>query len=335
MALYEIASNPHTPDTSTAAGLFGELSRAVFTGDSWKLAVPAMLYTLQNNLQYVAIGNLDAVTFQVTSQMKILSTALFSILLLKRGLDARRWCSLFLLMLGVAIIFTPGGSASSMLGLKDLRKRGTEFLDLRNGHAKRHINTDMLAKRSATYAGIDEDWAAMNPEMDTSIGLITLALACMLSGFTGVFFEKVLKEPKNEYGNSVWVRNTQLSFYSLWPALFVGVVFNDGEHIAKAGFFAGYNWAVWLAIFSQAIGGILVAFVVKYANNITKNFATSISIILSFVASVIIFDFDITIFVSSTRHNAVFHKKLVLISTVPPGHEHSPLRDIPVQHTYT
>jgi UDP-sugar transporter A1/2/3 len=30
-----------------------------------KLAVPALLYTAQNNLLYVAIGNLNAATFQV------------------------------------------------------------------------------------------------------------------------------------------------------------------------------------------------------------------------------------------------------------------------------
>jgi len=48
----------------------------------------------------------------------------------------------------------------------------------------------------------------------------------------------------------------------------------------------------------QALGGITVALVIKYADNIAKNFATSFSIILSFLASVTLFDFEITALVS-------------------------------------
>lgn len=52
--------------------------------DLLKMAVPACLYVVQNNLNYVAISNLDGPTFQLLYQLKILTTALFSVLMLKR-----------------------------------------------------------------------------------------------------------------------------------------------------------------------------------------------------------------------------------------------------------
>lgn len=105
MSLYEISST--LPASAPASALFSSLSTAVFTGDSWKLAIPAMLYTLQNSLQYIAVSNLDAATFQVTYQLKILTTALFSVMMLGRSLSLRKWLSLLLLMVGIAIVQIP------------------------------------------------------------------------------------------------------------------------------------------------------------------------------------------------------------------------------------
>ncbi|KAK5132737.1 hypothetical protein LTR08_008703 [Meristemomyces frigidus] len=299
MALYEIVTDPRAPDTSTATGLFGELGRAVFTGDSWKVAVPAMLYTLQNTLQYIGISNLDCATFQVTYQLKILTTALFSVTLLGRSLSLRKWLSLLLLMVGVALVQVPTESREATeLSIKDL-KDGVAFHSPRNIWDLKALGSvaagQLLSKRSATYEGIEEDFAATHAQANATIGLIAVVVACVLSGIAGVYFEKILKDAKSDARTtSLWVRNVQLSFYSLWPALFIGVFFVDGEHIAKTGFFTGYSPVVWLAITFQAMGGVIVALVVKYADNIAKNFATSISIVVSFLASVFFFDFHIT-----------------------------------------
>lgn len=37
--------------------------------ETMKLAIPAGIYTLQNNLLYVALTNLDAATYQVTHEV--------------------------------------------------------------------------------------------------------------------------------------------------------------------------------------------------------------------------------------------------------------------------
>lgn len=67
----------------------------------------------------------------------------------------------------------------------------------------------------------------------------------------------------------------------------------DGDKIDDKGMLFGYTTVVWIVIFMQAFGGLLVAVVVKYADNILKGFATSFSIIISCVVSVYLFDFHI------------------------------------------
>jgi UDP-galactose transporter len=261
IALYDTAGSMGPGITYYELG--DTLRKQVFTGDCWKLAIPAGLYTLQNSLQYIAVSNLDAATFQVTYQLKILTTALFSVTMLKRSLTGKKWLSLVLLMAGVAVVQIPVGNQGG-----DSKKTTR---DLETGH----------------------------PEMNKSVGLIAVTVACAISGLAGVYFEKVLKDSTQV---TLWVRNVQLSFFSLFPALFFGVIAKDGAAIRQDGFFIGYNWVVWTAITFQAVGGLLVALVVNYADNIAKNFATSISIIISFVVSVWLFDFSITINVcTSTR----------------------------------
>ncbi len=72
-AIYEVSRTlaPQTPATV----IFEQIYNSVFSGDGWKLAIPATLYTLQNTLQYVALGNLDPVHFQILYQLKVRSFA--------------------------------------------------------------------------------------------------------------------------------------------------------------------------------------------------------------------------------------------------------------------
>lgn len=68
----------------------------------------------------------------------------------------------------------------------------------------------------------------------------------------------------------------------------------DGKAVNQHGFFHGYDWAVWVAILLQSVGGLLVAVVVKYADNILKGFATSAAIVLSCIVSMYFFEFHLS-----------------------------------------
>lgn len=50
----------------------------------------------------------------------------------------------------------------------------------------------------------------------------------------------------------------------------VAVWQQDGPKVAEGGFFQGYSTLVWTVITVNAAGGLLIAVVVKYADNILK-----------------------------------------------------------------
>ncbi|KAJ1342139.1 hypothetical protein BSLG_003266 [Batrachochytrium salamandrivorans] len=93
---------------------------------------------------------------------------------------------------------------------------------------------------------------------DRAIGLFYLLLASILSGLAGVWFEKVLKEHKT----SVWLRNIQLSLFTL-PFGLITLAYMDSKRIWEGGIFQGFTlWTIVIVIL-QALGGLIVAIVVK------------------------------------------------------------------------
>ena len=71
------------------------------TSDMMKLLVPAVLYTIQNNLQYVIE---TAPLFQVLYNLKFVSTAFFYTLMLSRRINYREWLSIVALVIGVGMV---------------------------------------------------------------------------------------------------------------------------------------------------------------------------------------------------------------------------------------
>ncbi|CDS12374.1 hypothetical protein LRAMOSA04569 [Lichtheimia ramosa] len=215
--------------------------------DTALMLIPSSLYALQNNLLYVALSNLEAATFQVTYQMKILSTAIFSIVLLGRSLNQGKWLALILLMIGVTMVQSQSVSS---------------------------------APPPLADGAVQSPW----------IGLLAVVTSCVSSGFAGCYFEKILKTSET----SMWVRNIQLGISGAFFSL-LGMLVYDMEPLRQGGMLQGYDWLTWVVVANQALGGLLVAIVVKYADSILKGFATSLSIIVSGVISFYLFNFQPTI----------------------------------------
>ncbi|OJJ49133.1 hypothetical protein ASPZODRAFT_13866 [Penicilliopsis zonata CBS 506.65] len=302
MALYEVSKA--APPSMPATSLFFSLTSAVFSGDSWKLAIPASLYTLANSLQYIALSNMQAATFQVTYQLKLLVSAIFGLVLLRRSVAPRKWGLLLLLVVGVALVQMAGGPSDELEEEAvhiNFPRSLAEWKAVKGGGAAAGLH-----KRSATYEGIEDDINTAFPRLNSVVGLLATLGACAASGLAGVYFEKVLRD--SAISTSLWVRNVQLAFYSIFPALFIGVIFLDGETVAVNGFFEGYNWAVWSMILVQALGGVATAFSICYASKLPKNLAIVSSIILSTVGSVWFFEFELT-------GNFILGTGLVLVAT--------------------
>ena len=76
-------------------------------------------------------------------------------------------------------------------------------------------------------------------------------------------------------------------FFGIFFGLF-NVYIIDANIVARYGIFQGFSNLVWFIVFLNALGGLLIAAVIAYADNIIKGFATSISIVLSTIFSFLI-----------------------------------------------
>jgi UDP-sugar transporter A1/2/3 len=153
---------------------------------------------------------------KVGYQVKILTTAVFSVFMLGKSLSALQWGSLIILTVGVSL---------AQLSAKE--------------NVPSHHNT--------------------------TAGFIAVLAAACTSGFSGVYFERILKNS----GTSLWIRNIQMGFSSIILGVLGVYTSGDRTKVLEHGFFYGYNALVITVIMLQAVGGLVVAVVVKYADNVS------------------------------------------------------------------
>ncbi|GAA5854920.1 hypothetical protein JCM3766R1_001999, partial [Sporobolomyces carnicolor] len=206
-----------------AKKLFGE----IFSNDCWKLSIPACLYVIQNNLQFVAASNLDVPTFQVTYNLKILTTALFSVVLLRRRLSGKKWFALLFLAAGVGVVQLQSTAAAG------------------GGGNKSHSDHDM----------------------DKFKGLLAVGAACMTSGLAGVYFEMVLKGSKADlWCRNVQLSFFSL-LPALFAVFAPGMSLTGsggGAPVESEAIFANFGGWAWSVVLIQVFGGLVTALVIRY-----------------------------------------------------------------------
>nr|CCA19239.1 UDPNacetylglucosamine transporter putative [Albugo laibachii Nc14] len=137
-------------------------------------------------------------------------------------------------------------------------------------------------------------------------GISMVGLLAVNSGLAAAYFESVIKSHRQKTSlsssDSFWIRNTQLALISvLATSLNLSL---DASLILKHGLFHEIQPIVWLVIFLQAFGGIIVAAVVRYSDNIIKNFGTSLSLVLSCL---------ISNYLSNSRGSPLFYSSILMV----------------------
>lgn len=225
--------------------------------DTLKCAVPALAYTAQGNLLFVALANLEVPTYQVAYQSKTVFTALFSRLILGRRLMNSQWLALFLLTAGTILV-------------SDLR-----------GAAKNGPTPSEVGGAPAESAGV---------------GMAAVLSAAVLSASSSVYFEMMLKKKAaspTAAACSLWLRNIQLGIFAL-PLAAATMLAHDGPAVARGGVLQSFDGIAWAIVLLNGIGGLLVAATMKYADNIVKCFAAALAILSGTILSVPLFGFALS-----------------------------------------
>lgn len=69
--------------------------------------------------------------------------------------------------------------------------------------------------------------AVENAQADKLVGLVALIAACFFSGFSGVYFEMVLKTTSA----SLWMRNLQLCTFHVLHSIQLLIIFSVLQHM--------------------------------------------------------------------------------------------------------
>ena len=142
--------------------------------------VLAMIYAAMNILSFVALQYIGAGEFSIVAQLKILTTAGFSVAVLRTSLSWTKWRALFQLVFGCILVASPHFSASTVA------VASTSTANANN------INS---------VVGVSEGLPIPIPVPSQTffklLGYGAVLSEVVLSGFASIYFERVVKSKCN------------------------------------------------------------------------------------------------------------------------------------------
>ncbi|GAA5881507.1 hypothetical protein JCM3774_000139 [Rhodotorula dairenensis] len=285
------------------------LRDGLVTRDLWQLAVLACLFCFQGKAQFLASGHLSVPVFLLAYQLKIPATAISSVYLMDRIVTRQQWIAVLILATGVGLVQLERVSAASSAS-------SSTPLPL-DGSTPNHAIGVAALVAACISSGIasllfERVLKAHSPMLETPCTDHDAPAASPAQQMPLLSTHNTPAGPV-EY-RSVWIRNIQLGVcglavsvpFVLWN---IGTDFGpldmedvepsfSNARLAKTAFdrfFDGFDRPLpWLVVILQAVGGLLNALVMRHADNILKCYSISLSIVLSFAACIVLFQYKVS-----------------------------------------
>ena len=222
-------------------------------------AIPAGLYTVQNTAALMAYQHLDGVTFNVLNQTKTLSAALCCYLIMGRKQSKVQIVALVMLLISALII-------EHIVSLNVIQVVWKEGL----------VDVSSVSSVSlSSFSFTSKHWTH---------GVMPVLLASFLSGLAGAISQKNLQSScgsGEKGGRNPYLFSAELCVASLIVLSISMTVSDDGQKIRQYGFFHHWTPQTLIPIVTNAIGGIVVGLVTKYAGSVRKGFALIFGMLLT------------------------------------------------------
>jgi UDP-sugar transporter A1/2/3 len=208
-------------------------------------AIPSSLYAVQNLLMLCGSGWLDSMTVNLLNQTKTLSAAFFLYMIMDQRQSQIQLIALFLLFLA-AVLLTCEGFFNPL-----------DYLDIQRFSIDGLMN---LTSGSSLYV----------------LGLLSVAGASFISGLSTALTQREFSIGRHSIQYSL-----ELAVCESVVLIVSDVVKGTGRQLLDGNLFKHWSWWMMIPVILNAVGGIVVGLVTKYAGAVTKGFALIVGIIVT------------------------------------------------------